>query len=404
MSDLKKYHYNTITNRMNKCDADVKECPLGGVPHVKADNVGDAKILYEAKYKDSMKNESYLGRKRVVIKKEPQSESIGMKTKIPENYLSELSKNYKGVNTVLVSYYHGGSLEEIRNNVVKDYEDLVNKHPYHKDINYLMGVRQNLDNNVQAYLQDNHLMSSDYHEYDGKGIYKVEDAYYKDFSYQYSEGDEREEDGYKPPFSNPVNEYPDVVDVTDENYYIIDEDTRKDYERTFSYKIDDKSLFKDIVELKKIKALESSYNNIKNKNLPDWMGLPPVIKYSSGYFRSTESINIDKMRELSNTFTNYRELSNYKRMSDEEYYDNILQETDYKYSLKTSGAQNLGDVFKELFTQRLSYYYPSDDVLTRMEKARRFVKENPDSVRKNIDWMIDMDSMLVNMRASNVFN
>lgn len=418
MSELKKYHYNTITNRMNQCNADVKDCPLGGVPHVEASNNMIAKGIYEHQYKNSMKNESYLGRKRSQAL--TNHLALGRSTRLPNDYLEEFAKDTEETNALVGSYYRGSTLKEIRNNVVKDYEELVRKHPRYKDFRYTNQVFNRLKSNINDYFIENRVESDDFNKYKAGSVFKNKDgSYYREFTYEYTENTDLEVNGYKPPFENiDENEHPFVGenDVTEyyEYYDYYDDEIERRFKRFYSYEIKNSSIFNNAEDLKKISALQFSYDNIKNRSLPDWMVLPPRVSLDNNNISMSKylknSKELDDMKKISNNIHYSRASKKYMNIIDtNEYYDMLIQDKNLPANLHNKhfgekGNKTFGDALKANFIRKISYSYPSDNENTRLEKAKEFVERHPDSVRKNIEWMADgYYTMMSNIETNNEF-
>lgn len=92
-----------------------------------------------------------------------------------------------------------------------------------------------------------------------------------------------------------------------------------------------------------------------------------------------------------------------------EYYDMLIQDKNLPANLHNNnfgekGNKTFGDALKANFIRKISYSYPSDNENTRLEKAKEFVERNPDSVRKNIEWMADgYYTMMSNIETNNEF-
>lgn len=378
MSSLKRYHYNTITNRMNKCNAVIR-CPLGGVPHVQADNVGDAKILYEVQYKDAMKNESYLGKTK--------REERGLRNNNMDdspNLVRYLSKN-DGVLSMVKPprfyYYHGETISEIRENVIKDYVKLAKKY---NGVSLEMAYK-NLKENVNKYIDTNYTPSEDNHMYKSGVIYRdINDVYYKTFTYDYIRYHDKIPE---PPFEHKDDlkekvKYKKVNITRHEKFSLLDKDRI-----TYSYPIPDKEINEGIAieEVDKLYALSYSIENIKHKSLPDWVVMPPM---------NISQESEENLRGVAEMIRQSKKFNEYNGLSDSEFYDKFSQEKNFylpynEHNTSLQKAETAGDILKESFIKKLSAYYPHHNDDVKREQAEKFVKENPESIKENIAWLED---------------
>lgn len=388
MSGSNNYHYNMTTNRMNKCNAEERGCPLGtNIPHVQAENTADAKKLYEKNYKTEMVNTRYLGRKKTI----PQinySQNIKTSTEIDPNYLiPDYDKPYT------FNYYKGETIHEIQENIIKDYKELKKKYPHHEKIRESKDAE--LRQKINQYFDSNYEKSGTNSLYKNGRVYKdAHGRYLREYNHEYV--------GYEilqpeAPFRNNYAQYK-VEDVT--SPYNDYEGAKSRLRVTYAYEIKDKDMFKETEEIKKLIALSYSIENMKNKNLPDWVSLPPVKEKSQ--HNDMENLNqdektIENLHEVSETFRTYKHLTEYSNLSEEEYYDKLFERDKFYMPFASDSpgirdAETAGEIFKEAFIEKLSFYYPDKDKFVRRAYAEDFVRDNPGSPRENVKWLENNES------------